>query len=177
MTSLRDLKAKITDTHVFFLRGPLSQWARSVFIEKKGGKQVRFTCCEQYMMYHKALLFSDKRTAELILAETSPAHQKRLGRQVSNFDEKTWADHREKTVFQGNLLKFTQNGNFREMLLATGDRILAEVNPKDAIWGIALSEKDSRIHDKSQWRGLNLLGEALMKVRKAIQEGITDGDE
>lgn len=164
-TLLRQLKAKITDTHIFFLRGPLSQWVRSDFVDDH---KVRFTCCEQYMMYRKAILFGDKAIADQILAESSPAFQKRLGRQVANFDEKKWEEHREDIVYKGNLYKFSQNGDFRALLLSTEDRILVEVNPKDQIWGIGLSEKDSRIHDETQWRGLNLLGKALMRVRKAI---------
>lgn len=164
-TLLQQLNAKITDTHVFFLRGPLSQWVRSEFVDNH---KVSFTCCEQYMMYQKALLFDDELIAGQILAEKSPAVQKRLGRAVSNFDEKEWSEHREEIVYRGNLYKFSQIDEFRVLLLSTKDRVLVEVNPKDTIWGIGLSERDDRIHDESQWRGLNLLGKTLMKVRKTL---------
>ena len=40
-----------------------------------------------------------------------------------------------------------------------------ETNPDDSIWGIGLSDNDERIHDKSQWKGLNLLGKILTQVR------------
>ena len=52
--------------------------------------------------------------------------------------------------------------------MATGDAMLAECAVQDHIWGIGLSMKDERRFDVSEWRGQNLLGYALMEVRKVI---------
>ena len=52
--------------------------------------------------------------------------------------------------------------------MATGDAILAECAVKDRIWGIGLSIKDKRRFDLKEWRGQNLLGYALMEVRREI---------
>ena len=41
--------------------GCFSQWYRSDFTVENN----TFNCCEQYMMYQKALLFNDNRTAQL----------------------------------------------------------------------------------------------------------------
>ena len=48
-------------------------------------------------------------------------------------------------------------------LKSTGDSILAEAAPNDLIWGIGLSVSDAQ--KGGIWRGSNLLGETLMKVR------------
>lgn len=45
-----------------------------------------------------------------------------------------------------------------------------EASPIDTIWGIGLSEKDKRAWNKDTWRGQNLLGEILTKVRDKLLE-------
>lgn len=45
-----------------------------------------------------------------------------------------------------------------------------EASPIDTIWGIGLSEKDKRAWNKETWRGQNLLGEILTKVRDKLLE-------
>ena len=47
--------------------------------------------------------------------------------------------------------------------------VLVECAVKDRIWGIGLSMKDSKRLDMTQWKGQNLLGYALMEVRKRIE--------
>ena len=70
---------------------------------------------------------------------------------------------------QGNLLKFSQNPKLKDFLLATSNRVLAEASPRDTIWGIGLDEKDKDAQNPYKWRGLNLLGFALMKVRAKLE--------
>lgn len=47
--------------------------------------------------------------------------------------------------------------------------VLVETAPRDTIWGIGLGEKNERARDPSRWRGQNLLGFALMKVREKLR--------
>lgn len=54
------------------------------------------------------------------------------------------------------------------MLLATGERELAEASPMDRIWGVGFVEKDAGANRHS-W-GENLLGKALMTVRERLRE-------
>jgi ribA/ribD-fused uncharacterized protein len=58
--------------------------------------------------------------------------------------------------------------NIRRMLLATGDRYLVEASPFDRIWGIGFAEKDASAN-RRRW-GANLLGKALVDVRKSLRE-------
>ena len=68
--------------------------------------------------------------------------------------------------FEVNGIKFSQNEELKEKLIATKDVILAECAVKDQIWGIGLSMKDENRFDMDKWRGQNLLGYALMMVRE-----------
>lgn len=55
-----------------------------------------------------------------------------------------------------------------DFLLQTDDKVLVEASPVDAIWGIGFAADDDRADDPARWRGLNLLGFALMQVRDEL---------
>jgi len=55
-------------------------------------------------------------------------------------------------------------------LLATAGRVLVEASPADRVWGIGLAADDRRAGQPSQWRGLNLLGFALMEARERLAD-------
>jgi hypothetical protein len=63
------------------------------------------------------------------------------------------------------LVKYLQNENLKKILLETEPYILVEVNPRDKIWGIGMSETDEGIENPENWKGENLLGQVLMDVR------------
>lgn len=159
-----------------FYKGPFSQWysssfeTSSIFVTSytPATKVFKFTNCEQYMMFEKAILFNDFESAELIMSENNPKIIKGLGRKVKNFEEKKWETYRELIVYNGNLSKFRQSENLKQLLLSTGTSIIAEASPYDKIWGIGLSESNSSASDPTKWKGLNLLGKALMNVRKTL---------
>ena len=154
----------MAEAFTFFWKSRLSQWHRSPFVV--GG--VTFTCAEQYMMYAKAMLFGDREAAGRVLAAETPAEQQAIGRAVRGFDEGVWAMFREGVVFAGNYARFGQNAADRELLLATRGTTLVEASPHDGVWGIGLAADDPRARDRAQWRGLNLLGEALTRVREVL---------
>jgi ribA/ribD-fused uncharacterized protein len=148
-----------------------------------------FHTTEQYMMYHKALLFGDASAASQIMQTRNPSAQKALGRKVRGFDDEVWKAHRERIVEEGNLWKF-RNGvsdveareggegegdgeggkekGFKERLLETGDRELVEASPRDRIWGVGFGREKAEAN-RARW-GLNLLGKALMRVRERLRE-------
>lgn len=125
---------------------------------------------EQYMMYRKACTFGDSIIANEILATDNTGKIKALGRQVSGFDNLVWNGLRQVIVYNGLIEKFRQNDEIRKLLLATGDSILAECAVMDKIWGIGLGMKDEDRFDMSKWKGQNLLGFALMEVRRQLQK-------
>ena len=145
--------------------GYLSNWFLSEFTVDG----ITFSSMEQYMMYKKAVLFKDQITAEKILQTDDVAEIKALGRTVQNFDDKVWTKEREEIVYNGVLEKFRQNPELAEKLEKTGEEIIAECAVKDRIWGIGLSMKDESRLSVDKWRGQNLLGKILMRVREDIR--------
>ena len=49
--------------------------------------------------------------------------------------------------------------------------MIVEASPVDAIWGNGISVDSKQIEDVNSWRGLNLLGFALMEVRDELSVG------
>lgn len=142
----------------------LSQWYPLVF-ENDGHK---YATAEHWMMAEKARLFNDEETLSKILKAKHPSEAKKLGRLVSNFDSDVWESKRSEIVVQGNKLKFGQNDSIKEFLINTGDRVLVEASPVDKIWGIGLAQDHQHVESPDKWKGLNLLGYALMEVRKSF---------
>ena len=129
-----------------------------------------YSTAEQYMMAMKAELFGDEEVKRQIMEAQSPKQYKSLGRKVSNFDDAVWKQNRFEIVKQGNIAKFSQNPDLKAFLLKTGDSVLVEASPYDGIWGVRLSRNDPMIQDPNNWKGLNLLGFALMEARDMIRE-------
>ena len=144
--------------------GYLSNWYQSEFILN----HVKFSSMEQFMMYQKAVIFQDQIIAKAILQTKDVAKIKQLGRQVSNYNDHIWNGIRQIVVYEGLIAKFSQNNELKKQLKETQTAILAECAVKDRIWGIGLSMKDSKRFDITQWKGQNLLGYALMEVRKRL---------
>lgn len=156
-----------TDELYLFWEHQFGQWTKRDMVDLDG---TTYNCCEQFMMAKKALLFGDLETQAKIMATTSPKEQKKLGREVANFDARRWDQHKFAIVWMANFLKFSQHPDLKERLLNTGSKILAEASPVDLIWGIGFAAKDDAALDPSQWRGQNLLGEVLMSVRVALRK-------
>lgn len=141
-----------------------SQWFPAPF--KQDGQL--YQTAEHYMMAQKAALFDDQAAFTKILAAASPKDAKALGRKVKGFDEARWVEHRWEIVVTANQLKFLQNPKLGHFLLATAPKVLVEASPVDTIWGIGMAQDAPVILDPSTWRGLNLLGFALMEVRDRL---------
>lgn len=146
--------------------GCLSQWWPCEFDEDGHA----FASAEHYMMAHKAWLFGDGAAAEAVLRAGHPAEAQRLGRRVRGFDDEVWKARRSAIVTRGNLAKFGQHPELRRFLLGTRNRVLVEASPKDRIWGIGLGAGDPGADSPAAWRGLNLLGFALMAARERLAE-------
>jgi ribA/ribD-fused uncharacterized protein len=139
----------------------LSQWYDVAF-EVAG---VKYHTAEQYMMAQKALLFDDMQVYDEIMLADNPRDYKALGRKIKNFDSRIWDSRKYEIVVEGNKAKFSQNKDLKDYLLSTGDAILVEASPYDKIWGIGLYPAQAAKGTIDQWKGLNLLGAALMEVR------------
>lgn len=129
-----------------------------------------FLHCEQWMMFNKAKLFKDDKSAKMIMKTTEPIQCKKLGRQVANFDELIWKRENERIVLEGNRQKFTQNPDLLDKLFETEGTTLVEASPRDRLYGIGLSAKNPKALNRKTWRGKNLLGEILTKLRNELKD-------
>lgn len=154
------------EKYKFFWKGNLSQWAKSTFTQDG----ITFECAEQYMMYYKAVLMNDKQTGDEILKSKTPKEQKDLGRKIRNFNQNVWDANKVQIVYNGNYLKFTQNPKLLDELLATDGLLLVEASPFDNIWGIAMDEETASRTFPENWKGENLLGRILTKLREDLKK-------
>lgn len=87
----------------------------------------------------------------------NPREAKNLGRHIKLRPD--WEDIKFYIMYDVVKQKFTNNENYKQKLLATGDAYLEEGNHhNDRIWG------------KVDGRGTNWLGKILMKVRDELRE-------
>ncbi|MBV1910621.1 MAG: NADAR family protein [Kangiellaceae bacterium] len=146
-----------------------SQWYSSKF-EIDG---IVYSTAEHFMMAEKARLFESKSAANTalliqIIEAPHPQKAKQLGRQIEGFTNEVWNQHRFDAVVKGNVAKFSQNPKLAEFLLGTGKRVLVEASPADKVWGTGLAEEHDDSTNPFKWKGLNLLGFALMEVREIL---------
>lgn len=147
-----------------------SQWWAGHAFTHEG---VHYATAEHFMMAGKARLFQDDSALGRILAAQTPAEAKKLGRLVQKFDDTVWKAARWDIVVQGNLAKFGQHPDLSEFLLQTRDQVIVEASPFDRIWGIGMGSENPNARNPSQWKGLNLLGFALMEVRERLRALLT----
>jgi ribA/ribD-fused uncharacterized protein len=172
MDKLTKTFERITDNHVFFWGGPLSNWAPSKFEAEVDGNKLMFNNTEQYFMYRKAVEFGDEETAALIMIKGSdPKTAKMLGRRVRNYDDKKWDEIRYGVMKEANIAKYMQNEEFASHLLSEefSGKTFVEGSTVDTIWGIGVHWKEAE-DDESNWKGRNLLGQILCEVRDYIKE-------
>ena len=153
---------RVVNNTVYFWGGPFSQWYESEFSDG----QNTFCCAEQFMMFNKALIFNDEQIADKILRTTDPKKHKQLGREIKGFNQAEWDIIKLIIVEQGNFLKFTSNDELKQLILKYDNFV--EGSPHDTVWGVGLHYEDDLILDPKNWKGENLLGRALLKVKNKI---------
>lgn len=152
--------------HEYEEYGCFSNWYQSKF--EYAGKS--FSSVEQYMMYHKVMLFRQYDLAERIMASDDPAVIKKLGQtRFRTFDAVLWDEVCYVVVKRGVRAKFMQNPDILDTLLSTGNKVLAEASLKDTKWGIGVSVDDADRYIVRKWTGKNLLGRILMEVRDELR--------
>ena len=157
---------RLTDTHLFFLRGIFSNF-QTCNIVYKG---LSFKTTEHAFMWEKARHFGDVQSCIEVLNAATPADAKSIGRKVKGFNADVWTKVSEGYMFEVNLAKYTQNPNLKKHLLDTGTLTIVEANGKpDLIWSCGLYSNDPRIEDSSKWPGKNLLGKVLMEIREKLR--------
>ena len=141
---------------------PLSNFHQ---IKVKDKDDNMFHSSEQWYQYQKALEFEDTETANDIMNADTPLKCFQLGKSVRNFNLRQWHLKAKQVMLEAVSAKFEQNPHIQKYLQDTKDTIIAEANPRDKVWGIALSVKNKSVFNRNAWQGENWMGEILMSVR------------
>ena len=152
-------------TAFFTSQSPLSNHYACTFYEDG----VFFKSSEQCFMYKKALLFKDETTAQQILEADRPEIAKVLGKHIDGYNSHTWKEASSEIMYRAMLAKFKDNPELRSFLLNTGQTTLVEANPTDSVWGVGLPLRNPDCFNPQKWKGKNLAGRALERVRQTLK--------
>ena len=140
-----------------------------------------FPTVEHYFQWSKAMLFDDKESADKMMKKTRAGEftaaksAKALGRKVKNFSAAKWDEVKIPIMEKAVRAKFVNpEHGLMEKLLATGDVILGEANPRDKYWGIGTSADTADAKNPAKWKGQNQLGKILMKLRDEFKQARAD---
>lgn len=132
---------------------------------------IHFKNAEQFMMFHKVMMFGKYDLAKQIMQTSDPAKCKQIAKQkFPEFDADLWEKTCLVIVKRGVHAKFQQNQSILNILLGTGNALLAECSPYDRKWGIGIDIHDDNRFLVSEWKGSNYLGRILMEVREELRQ-------
>ncbi|OKL62614.1 hypothetical protein UA08_01133 [Talaromyces atroroseus] len=79
-----------------------------------------------------------------------------------------WSRSSKHMVVNGNFYKFVNNPKLMQMLMSTGNKVIAEASSLDNIWGIGFDANNAIMH-KTHW-GEKRLSKCLTEVRDMIRD-------
>jgi ribA/ribD-fused uncharacterized protein len=113
---------------------------------------------EHYFQAQK-FVETDRSWFDKIQTVKTPKEAAKMGRDRKHPLRRDWEQVKDEIMQQGVLRKFETHSDICEILLATGDEVIAENSPVDYYWGCG--------QDGS---GKNRLGEILMAVREILRQ-------
>jgi ribA/ribD-fused uncharacterized protein len=113
--------------------------------------------------FYQAQKFTDPALRETIRTAEKPIIAKSLADTNRDKIRPGWDALKDTTMYRAVLSKFETHAALRTLLLATGEEDLLEDSPTDAYWGVGPDGK-----------GLNKLGQILMRVRAELREDAED---
>ena len=96
---------------------------------------------------------------------TTPLECKRLAREITRYDHQEWSNIAKSKCEPGIVSKFQQNPMHMNLLLSTGDTIIAEAT-YDKLWGTGVPLHHHNALNQDEWANIGILGEILMKVHE-----------
>lgn len=124
---------------------------------------------EKAIMLCKAGVMGDSATFDEILRAKDPRKAKALGRQVAPWKQGAWEAAVCEIAVAVVSQKFAEVPGLADVLLSTGDRVIAEMTRNDANWGTGHDVGHADGSRPARWRGTNILGWALMETRNMLR--------
>jgi ribA/ribD-fused uncharacterized protein len=131
---------------------------------------ITFPTVEHYFQWSKAKMFGDTDIQAKILKTASPKSVKSYGKKVKGFDEESWNAKKDEVMRTAVKAKLMQHPDILKKLRDTGDRPIAEADPRGKYWGIGTSSDTSKAKDVAKWPGQNKMGKILMELRTELKE-------
>lgn len=123
---------------------------------------------EHAIMQCKAAAVGSRHAFDMVRTNSKPLRAKADCSHLQKLDPSLVCLVAFEAVFQ----KFAKSPGLRDVLLATGDRVIAEA--KDPVWGNGLAKHSPDACNPSKWKGPNVLGWALMEVRTVLRRAQLD---
>ena len=120
-------------------------------------------------MYRKCMILGDEAAAKQVMTTDDPGQQQAIGRNARNYHNTVWDGDCQVVAMRGLLAKFSQHDDLRKKLLDTGNAYLVECARSDRRWACGIGLYDDNRRDIDRWKGKNILGFALMEVRKSMR--------
>ena len=131
---------------------------------------ISFNCVEQYLSYKKAMSFDATDIAGEIMTTYDPSQQKQKAKRLAKYDEIAWRSQVPDLLSTALHAKFSQDADLAHQLLLTGDTTIGEANAHDVFYGIGMALHNPNALDPTKWRGMNIQGELLMKLRATLRQ-------
>ena len=120
---------------------------------------------EHYFQAMKAREFGDEESYKRIISAKTPKAAKALGKKVKGYNQDKWDEVRYSHMALGVRTKFVQHEEARRKLEETGDRPIGFADARNTYWGIGTADTTEKSKHPEKWRGLNMLGKLLVKLR------------
>jgi ribA/ribD-fused uncharacterized protein len=128
-----------------------------------------YNSADQYIQSQKCKLFDDDIGHAKIMRARNAWEIRKLGSRARNFIPQRWATEAPRITYDALRAKFLQNSDPQRILLETGDTVIGEAS-RDSLWGIGCALHDRHVLQQHTWKGENVMGKALMKLRSELSK-------
>ena len=118
---------------------------------------------KQWIQSHKAILFGDSYTANLILKADTLLECQKLGYQVNGFDPHRWQTEGYNECLLGIREKFIQNKPLMDMLKLTQPKLIVE-STLDKLWGTSIQLLDKNALNPGKWHNTGWMSTMLTTI-------------
>jgi ribA/ribD-fused uncharacterized protein len=135
----------------------------------KDAEGVQHKSAERYYWYKMAEVFNDDAAKKGILEADSVQDAEEAMKEIKDFKESTWNEHRMKVWEDGQRLKLEQN-RWIENLLVFSDKTYVAVATQDKYFGTGWRKNRDEANKPIYWDGENQGGKSLMRLRKLFRQ-------